>query len=141
MDTMRKRNSFYILTILILASICIYQILKKEKIYISFEEIPGYKYQFIDSTNIQRTSKILITQGGTLAYQKWEVDIDSDKIFKTDITAVRKIVVSSQYIIINNYGGIKDCERNLKKLRFFVLKWDKNTPYILPVKQIRFVVE
>ena len=38
--------------IYILASFCIYHAIKKENIYISFEDLKGYKYQFIDSTDV-----------------------------------------------------------------------------------------
>ena len=84
---MKKSNLFCILSIFILASICVFQSFKKKDIYIAFDDIAGYHYRFIDSTDILKTSKILITQSGTLSYQRWEIDIDSSKITKTDIAA------------------------------------------------------
>ena len=130
---MKKSNLFCILSIFILASICVFQSFKKKDIYIAFDDIAGYHYRFIDSTDILKTSKILITQSGTLSYQRWEIDIDSSKITKTDISTFRKLVINSQHLIINNYGGIKDGEKALKRYRFRVLKWENNIPYILPI--------
>lgn len=118
-----------------------FQSFKKEDIYIAFDDIAGYHYQFLDSTDILRTNKILITQCGTLSYQRWEIAIDSSKITKTDISTFRKLVINSPHLIINNFGGIKDCEGTLNRYRFHVLKWENNVPYILPVTKISFVME
>ena len=138
---MKKSKLLCILSILILASICMFQSYKKEDVYIAFDDISGYRYQFIDSTDILKTSKILITQSGTLSYQWWEIDIDSTKITKTDMGTFRKLVINSPHLIINNFGGIKDCEGTLNRYRFHVLKWENNIPYILPVTKISFVME
>jgi len=138
---MKRGTVIWILSMFILASVCIYQSVRKEDVYISFTNIPGYNYQFIDSMDIIKTKKVIITQTGKLAYQWWEIDVDNTKITKTDLTTFRKLVVNSQQFIINNYGGIKDCEESLSKYRFFILKWENNIPYVLPIKEIRFVME
>ena len=138
---MKKFKILCILSIIILGSICVYQFIKKEDVYIAFDDIAGYRYQFIDSTNILKTSKILIKQSGKLSYQWWELEIDSAKIAKTDLFTYQKLMINSQTIIINNYGGIKDCGRKLNKYRFFIFEWENNIPYILPVKKIRFIME
>lgn len=138
---MKKCKFICSLVVIVLVSICFYQSAKKEDVYITFIDIPGYQSIFIDSTSISKTSKVLIKQSGKLSYQWWEIDIDSAEITKTDMDTYRKLVINSQYMIINNFGGIKDCERTLDRFRFFVLKWENNIPYIMPVKQVRYVME
>ena len=62
--------------ICILASLCIYQTIKKEDIYISFKDLNGFKYQFIDSTDVLKTGKVLINQEGKFKNHFWEINID-----------------------------------------------------------------
>lgn len=97
-----KINNYFCFVIVILSvSFCIYQATKKENIYISFEDLKGYKYQFIDSTDILKTREVLITQSGDRWYQWWSIEVDTDKINKTDINDVRRIIIDSQYLIIS----------------------------------------
>ena len=138
---MKKSNLFCIVSILVLTFICIYQSIKKEDVYISFTDLKGYNYQFIDSTDILKTSKIVIKGNGERSYEWWEIDIDSKHITKSDLNLYRKLVVNSQYLVINNYGIIKDYEKTLSKYRFHILKWENKNLYILPVKRIRYLVE
>jgi len=138
---MMKSKLLCIVSILVLTSICIYQSVKKEDIYIAFADIKGYSYQFNDSTDVLKTSKIVIKGSGERFYESWEIDIDNQSITESDLNAYRKLVVNSQHLIINNYGTIKDCEKALSKYRFHILQWENKTLYILPVKQIHYIVE
>lgn len=126
--------------IYILASLCIYQAIKKEDIYISFEDLKGYKYQFIDSTDISKTREVLITQGGERWYQWWSIEIDTEKIKKADADNIRRIIINSQYFIIHNVQPLKKVDI-FEKYQIFIIKLVNDVPYILPVKNIGYVVE
>jgi len=130
--------------IYILASLCIYQAFKKEDIYISFEDLKGYKYQFNDSTDVLKTEKILINQVGNAGnHFLWKINIDSPKIKKTDINSVQKLILNSQFFIINNfgfYGNENDLLHKTDKYRIYIIRQEKDFKYILPVKEVNFLI-
>jgi len=126
--------------IYVLASLCIYQAIKKEVIYISFDDLKGYKYQFIDSTDVLKTREVLITQGGERWYQWWRIEVDKERIRKTDFDNIRRTVINSQYFIILNVQPLKKVDI-FEKYHLFIIKWVNDVPYIMPVKNIWYVVE
>jgi hypothetical protein len=111
-----KISNYFVLVFLVLSvSFCIYQATKKENIYISFEDLKGCKCQFIDSTDILKTRKILIKHVVKFENQfLWEINIDISNIKKTEPRSIQKLIVNSQFFIINNFGFYGN-ENDLKK--------------------------
>lgn len=141
-----KFNKFFCFILLILsASFCIYQATKKEDIYIALEDLNGYKYQFTDSTNILKTSKVLIEHDLKAGNQfLWEIDIDTAKIKRAEANSIQKLILNSQYFIINNfgfYGNENDHLHKTDKYQIYIIKQEKEVRYILPVKEVHFLVK
>jgi|GEM_PF-1575178 len=129
--------------IYILASFCIYQAVKKEDIYISFKDLCGFKYQFIDSTDVLKTGKVLINQEGKFKNHFWEINIDSPNIKKAEANRIQRLVINSQFFIINNFGFYPNENGHLHKTakyRICILKQEKDDLYILPVKEVNFFI-
>jgi hypothetical protein len=83
---------------------------------------------------------VLITQGGERWYQWWSIEVDIEKINKTDLNNIRRIMIDSQYLIISNYGQGTNVDI-LKKHHLNIIKWKNDTPYILPIKDIKWLVQ
>lgn len=116
------------LVIFILASFCIYQAIKKEDIYISFEDLKGYKYQFIDSTDILKTGKVLINQEGKFKNHFWEIHIDSPNIKKAEANRIQRLIINSQFFIINNFGFYPNENGHLHKtdkFQIYIIRQEK----------------
>ena len=129
--------------IYILASLCIYQAVKKEDIYISFKDLYGFKYQFIDSTDVLNTRKVLINQDGKFKNHFWQINIDASNIKKTETSSIQKFIINSQFFIINNFGFYANENGHLHKTdkyRIYILKQEKDDLYILPVKEVNFFI-
>ena len=129
--------------IYILASLCIYQAIKKEDIYIYFKDLTGFKYQFIDSTDVLKTGKVLINQEGKFKNHFWEINIDSPNIKKAEANRIQRLVINSQFFIINNFGFYPNENGHLHKTakyRICILKQEKDDLYILPVKEVNFFI-
>ena len=139
-----KINNYFCFVIVILSvSFCIYQATKKENIYISFEDLKGYKYQFIDSTDVLKTGKILINQDGKFKNHFWQINIDASNIKKTETSSIQKFIINSQFFIINNFGFYANENGHLHKTdkyRIYILKQEKDDLYILPVKEVNFFI-
>ena len=131
--------------IFILASFSIYQSIKKEDVYISFEDLNGYKYQFNDTTNILKTNKVLIEHDLKAGNQfLWEIVIDTAKIKRAEANSIQKLIINSQYFIINNfgfYGNENDHLHKTDKYQIYIIKQEKEVRYILPVKVVHFLVK
>lgn len=82
----------------------------------------------------------MITQGGERWYQWWQIEVDKERIRKTDFDNIRRTVINSQYFIILNVQPLKKVDI-FEKYRLFIIKWVNDVPYILPVKNIGYVVE
>jgi len=129
--------------IYILASLCIYQAIKKEDIYISFEDLKGYKYHFIDSTDVLKTEKVLINQEGKFKNHFWEINIDSPNIKKAEANRIQRLVINSQFFIINNFGFYPNENGHLHKTdkyRIYIIRQENENQYILPVKDVNFLI-
>lgn len=129
--------------IYILASLCIYQAIKKEDIYISFDDLKGYKYQFIDSTDVLKTREVLINQEGKFKNHFWEIHIDSPNIKKAEANKIQRLIINSQFFISNNfgfYGNENDHFHKTDKYRIYIIRQEKDDLYILPVKDVNFLI-
>lgn len=138
---MKTSRLIYLITLILLVSFCIYQSTKKEDVYIAFEDLSGYKYQFIDSLDVLKTQKVLIKQTGKFYYQWWEINIDAQKIKKSDSNNIRKLILNSQFLIIKNCQGPGNNENIMDKYKIHIIRWDNEIPYILPVKSVNIVME
>ena len=131
------------LVIFILASFCIFQATKKENIYISFKDLNGFKYQFIDSTDVLKTRKVLINQDGKFKNHFWQINIDATNIKKTETSSIQKFIINSQFFIINNFGFYPTENGHLHKTdkyRIYIIRQEKDVLYILPVKEVNFLI-
>ena len=129
--------------ICILASLCIYQTIKKEDIYISFKDLNGFKYQFIDSTDVLKTGKVLINQEGKFKNHFWEINIDSPNIKKAEANRIQRLIINSKFFIINNFGFYPNENGHLHKTdkyRIYIIRQEKDVQYILPVKEVNFLI-
>ena len=73
----------------------------------------------------------------------WEINIDTVNIKKTDNNSVQKLIVNSQFFIINNfgfYGNENDLLHKTDKYQIYIIKQEKGNKYVLPVKEINFLV-
>ena len=141
---MKINNYFCFVVVVLSVSFCIYQATKKENIYIFFEDLKGYNYQFIDSTNVLKTSKILIQHVVKSEDQfLWEINIDTANIKIAKPHSIQKLIVNSQFFIINNfgfYGNENDLLHKMDRYRIYIIKKGKEVAYILPVKDVHFLI-
>lgn len=136
---MRKLVLLFILVTISIALFLIYQN-KKTNIYVTLIDMEGYNFHFNDSVT-PNINKMVITQEGKLSYQWWEIEIDSDKIETTSREKLYGNVICSPYFILYNFGWNRDLVTNLDKYRLFIIHREDGELFILPVKDIHFIIE
>ncbi len=135
-----KKQLLVIILFVLLVSVIIIEKNKKTDLYIPLQNIEGYNIHFNDSS-VQNISKIEISNLGELSYQRWEIFVDYTKTKKTTKENLIKHLTCSPDFIINNFGWNSDLISDSKRFRLFIIKWEMNEPYILPVKDIHFINE
>ena len=138
---MKKYILLLFFTLIFLVVFSTYYFTKKEDIYISFIDIKGYQYHFIDSTEISKIEKAIITQSGKMNYQRWEIFVDKKKITKMEVQDVYKLINNSQYWIISNYNSLSMGLKDLQNYRLHIIHWKNNVPYLLPISSVIIIKE
>jgi hypothetical protein len=135
-----KKKVFVIVIILLLVSIIIIQKNSKTDLYITLPDTEGINIVFNDSI-AQKINKIEMSLKGDLSYQRWEIMVDSAKTEKINKEKLISHITCSQDFIIKNFGWNRDLIFDTKRFRIYIVIMKLNEPYILPVKDIRFIVE
>lgn len=136
---MKKTILIIVLLVALLSGIIIEKNWKTD-VYITLQDIEGYNFQFNDSI-AQKISKIEISQMGELSYQRWEIVVDSTKTEKTNKENLVSHITCSPDFIVNNFGWNSDLIADSKRFRLYIIMWDKDEPFILPIQDIHFIVE
>ena len=89
----------------------------------------------------QNINKLVITQEGEFSYQRWEIEVDSGEIRKIALAEQLTKLTCSPYFIIKNFGSNRRIVKDLEKFDLFLVKWEDDETYILPVKNIHFITE
>lgn len=135
-----KKTILIIVLLVALLSVIIIEKNRKTDLYIILEETEGYNIQFNDSI-AQKISKIEISQMGELSYQRWEIVVDSAKTKKAKKENLVSHITCSLDFIVNNFGWNSDLIADSKRFRLYIIIWDKDEPFILPIQDIHFIVE
>jgi hypothetical protein len=138
---MKKYYLLVFFTLIFVVLFYAYYSNRKEDVYISFIDIKGYQYHFIDSTDISKIEKAIITQSGEMSYQRWEINVDTKSITKAEMLDVVKLIHNSQYWIISNYQPLGMSQKGLQKYRLHIIRWENDVPYILPISSVDIVME
>lgn len=113
---------------------------RKTNLYIVIQDIKGYSYTFNDSI-IQNINNLMIRQDGEFSHQRWEVEIDSSQIRKVALADYMTNVTCSPYFIIKNFGINRRIVKDLDQFDIFLIISEDKETYILPVKNINFIID
>lgn len=137
---MKKLIIVLIISLILSIVLLIFVSNRKTNLYIVIQDIKGYNYTFNDSIP-QNINKLVITQDGELSYQRWEIEVNSTGIRKIALTEQLTNLTCSPYFIIKNFGSTRRVVTDLDQFDLFLVKWEEEEPYILPVKNIHFITE
>jgi hypothetical protein len=73
----------------------------------------------------------------------WEINIDPSNIKKTETSSLQKLIINSQFFIINNFGFFgneSDHLQKTNKYQIYIIRHVKEVSYILRVKEVNFLV-
>jgi len=132
---------FGFIIVFVMIFIIAYYYQKKEDIYIYFEDLKGYTFEYSIPGDTLKSTKILVKHEEKLSYQYWELNVDTSKIKKISPSGLQEILINSQYIIINNFGGNGIKNHLLNKYSIHVICQKGNMYYILPVTNLSYVME
>lgn len=135
-----KKTILLIALFIILVSVIIIEKNRKTDLYIPFQKIEGYNFYLNDSV-AWNISKIEISHTGELSYQRWEIFIDSSKTEKTNKENLIRHLTCSTDFIINNFGWNSDLVTDTRSFKLYFIKWEKDEPYLLPIKDIHYITE
>ena len=116
---------------------------RKQVVYISFKELPGYTYRF-NKDSLGQYESVKIEQEGQYSYISWVLDIDLENITKEEGFFVERIDIVSQYWIINNFSGMQ-IRMNPGKPHDYDIRviksCENDSLYIYPISQLHYLIE
>lgn len=139
---MSKKN-IAILSLFVLAiTVCLIPYLKRDVIYLHFEDIPKYPYTFVGQDEMS-PKKVVLKQTGKFWYMWWEFELDSSEFKRVELDKLKNIDVVSQYWIINNMNGfaLNFDFRKLDSYNLKIIRFEEDSVSIYPVKDVRCLIE
>jgi hypothetical protein len=128
---------------LVIALICyLYFCHTKAVVYIHFEKIENYSFEFIGKDTLC-PENLLLKQSGKYWYQWWKFDLDSTRFEKINSEKLKEIELVSQYWIINNLNGFTigfDYDKT-KKYKLKIIRKIGDENWVYPVKRVHFLTE
>jgi hypothetical protein len=128
---------------LVIALICyLYFCHTKAVVYIHFEKIENYSFEFIGKDTLC-PENLLLKQSGKYWYQWWKFDLDSTRFEKIHSEKLKEIELVSQYWIIYNLNGFTigfDYDKT-KKYKLKIIRKIGDENWVYPVKRVHFLTE
>lgn len=122
--------------------VCLYFNLRKDVVYIRFENIPDYNFKYLGHSKLN-PEKVILNQTGDFWYQSWVFDLDTSHITIIDSEKLNKMNIVSQYWIINNLNGFA-VGFDYSKTRHYkleIVRSEGEKSWIYPVKKLHFITE
>ncbi len=139
---MNRRLIVVSITIFFAIGCLLYLCRGNKKVYIRFEDIKDYSFEFAGKDTL-RPEKVVLKQLGALWFQRWEFDLDNANAEKISCVELNEIDVVSQYWIINNLNGftINFDYGKTKRYKLHIIRELEDEFWIYPVMDVHFLTE